>query len=127
MTEAAGRAGVDKVFREVGPDLKPKPEAPTAAPAPAEESWESLEPHAGASEAQKSQFRQLKDVTKRLSSENRLLRDKLAPLLRESGLEVKDDPVELTKALDEFGTKLQQAKSSTLDPQTKAQLDRICR
>lgn len=78
VTEAAGRRGIDRAFDAVDETLKPKPEAPAAetVPAPVDE-IDSIQEHA------KGSFRQLKDIGKAKSSELKMLRSKIAPLMQE--------------------------------------------
>ncbi|MBV8278323.1 MAG: hypothetical protein JO170_24110 [Verrucomicrobia bacterium] len=83
---AEGRHGVDEVFDSLGDHLEPKPEAPSAEG----DKLDKYQIHPNASEAHKSQWRELRDHAKAFREEARLAKaelDALKQALKESGFE----------------------------------------
>jgi hypothetical protein len=106
------RAPSEGEIREIT-DPKPKLDA---------ESFEAMELRPDAPETQKSQFRQLKEVTQKFSAEAKAYRAKLAPLIKEFGLgDLPENPADVEKTLEQFQTKLRERPA--VDPAVAQELE----
>jgi hypothetical protein len=86
LSESATRKGLDEVFDKVGPDLKPKAEAP-ATTTDEDDDIDRMEMQAGS-------FRQLKNIAKEARNQAKQYQSQLESLqtaLRSSGFELADD------------------------------------
>jgi hypothetical protein len=101
------------------PEPKPVPEKPTE-----DADLDTLELPQPAGEKNRSHFAELKEVTKRFKAESKTFRAKLAPLLQEQGIELKDD--DIGSALDAFAEKVRSARSApAVDPAVAQELETL--
>lgn len=110
------------------PEVKPEANAevkPEVKPEAKKVDFENLELRSDAPEAQKSQFKQLKEITQKFSSEAKAYRSRLTPLLQEFGFDLKDNPEEVDLALQEFTNKIRALKTGAITPEVQSELENL--
>jgi hypothetical protein len=106
---------------------RPEPKPIDKVEAASDSDIDAMEPHPNASEGQKSQFRQLRDVAKHERSITKTYKEKLSPLLKEFGLDLtSDSPADIEKAIGELDQKVRSVRSApAVDPAISQELETL--